>query len=55
MSLAYRAEFSLGKGSIYKMFGSHHFQALKNDRQVGQHNFFHSFYVFNIFIPGREI
>ena len=33
------------------MFGSRHFEALKNGRSVGRHNFFHFFYIFNIFMP----
>ena len=33
------------------MFASRHFQALKNNPSVGQHIFFHFFYIFNIFIP----
>ena len=36
----------LHKAAIYKMFGSCHFQALKNDRSVGWH-VFHFFYIFN--------
>ena len=35
---------------ICKMFGSHHFQALKSNWSVSQHNFFLFFYIFNIFI-----
>ena len=40
--------------AIYKMFGLRHFQALKNDRSVSQHNFSYFFYIFNFFIPGRH-
>ena len=31
------------------MFGSRHFHALKNDRSVGRHIFFHFFHIFNFF------
>ena len=34
------------------MFGSRHFQALKNDWSVGRHNFFIFFYIFDFFISG---
>ena len=35
------------------MFGSRHFQALKNDWSVGRHNFFiFFFYIFDFFISG---
>ena len=40
------------KAAIYKMLGSHHFQALKNNQSVGWYNFFHFFYIFNFCIPG---
>ena len=33
------------------MFGSSHFQALKNNLLVSWHNFFHFFNIFNIFVP----
>ena len=33
------------------MFGSSHFQALKNNLLVSRHNFFHFFNIFNIFVP----
>ena len=42
---------SLNYATIYKMFASRPFQALKNNPSVGQHIFFHFFYIFNIFIP----
>ena len=37
------------------MFRSRHFQALKNDRSIGWHNFFHFFLYFQFFYtrPGR--
>ena len=38
------------------MFGSHHFQALKNDRSVGRHFFFfffHFFHILNFSTPSR--
>ena len=39
--------------AIYKMFGLHHFQALKNDRSVSWHNFFCFLYIFKFCIYTR--
>ena len=41
---------SLNQGTIYKMFGLHHFQALKNNWSVGQHIFFFTFFISLLFL-----